>query len=366
MKITSLETYLLRDQPRPQYTWRDGLPPVGPTRDVCFLRVVTDDGVDGWAQSDKGVIAADIAKRLLGPAVIGEDPLLRESLWEVVWQIDRLELLPPDLVGMLDTALWDLSGKVAGMPVWKLLGGARTRVPAYASTITWATVDDYLRRADECLEVGYRAIKLHAWGDADRDGKLATKLRQHVGPDIELMYDGSAGFRYEEALRLGRYLQDADFLWYEEPMREYSIDSYRRLREKLDIPILATETSPGAHYNAADYVLAGATDILRVSARIKGGITGAMRIAHLADSVGMYAEVHGGGLVNLHLSAAIPNTRYHETLVVDDPRRELQEHGALAINADGHVAAPHDPGIGMQLDSETLLGRGAELTRIDS
>lgn len=332
---------------------------------MCHLRVVTDEGVDGWGGSGKGVIAADVAKRALGPAVIGQDALLREALWELVWQIDRLERLPLDTFGMLDMALWDIAGKVAGMPVWQLLGGARTRVPAYASTVTWPTVDDYLQHADECLEIGYRAIKLHAWGDAERDGRLATKLRQHVGADVELMYDGSAGFRYEEALRLGHYLEEAKYLWYEEPMREYGIDQYRRLREKLDIPILAAETSPGVHYNAADFALAGATDILRISVGIKGGVTGAIRIAHLADALGMYAEVHGGGLANLHLSAAIPNTRYYETLVVEDPRRERDEHGLLAIDDEGFVTVPSDPGIGTQIDPKDLLRRGAELTRID-
>lgn len=365
MKIVALETYLLRDQPQVPYTWRDGLPPHQATHDMCLLRVVTDEGVDGWAGSGKGVIAADVVRRALAPVVIGQDALLREALWELVWQIDRLERLPLDAFGMLDTALWDIAGKVAGMPVWQLLGGARTRVQAYASTVTWPTVDDYLQHADECLKVGYRAIKLHAWGDVERDGKLAAKLRKHVGADVELMYDGSAGFRYEEALRLGHYLEEAKYLWYEEPMREYGIDHYRRLREKLDIPILAPETSPGVHYNAADYAVFGATDILRISVGIKGGVTGAMRIAHLADALGMYAEVHGGGMANLQLSAAIPNTRYYETLVVQDPWRERDGHGALAIDAEGYVTAPQDPGMGTAQDPQDLLRRGAELVRID-
>lgn len=121
------------------------------------------------------------------------------------------------------------------------------------------------------------------------------------------MYDGSAGFDLLDAIYVGRALGEAGFLWYEEPMREFNIGAYQRLREKVDIPLLSGETSDGAHFNIADFIEMKAADLVRVSTHYKGGVTGALRIAHLAQSFNMRAEVHGGGAANLHIACAIPN-----------------------------------------------------------
>ncbi len=354
MRIVGLEAYVVECEIKRHYRWRKGLPISPPKQEICWLRVVTDEGVDGWAVSSRGYIVADLVRRWLKEIAIGQDPLLKEQLWHKVWEVDRIEEFPIYALGLLDIALWDITAKVANLPLYKLLGGARDKILAYASTVTWETVDDYLRYADECLALGYKAIKIHAWGDFEQDGKLAKILRQHVGDEIALMYDGSAGFRYEEALKLGHMLEEANFLWYEEPMREFNIWQYQRLCDDLDIPILVPETADGCHYNAADFVVHGACDLLRTSSHYKGGITGAMRIAHLADSFGMYVEVHGDGLPNLHLCGAIPNTRYYEILVISDPKVEKEEQGELGIDSEGYVHLPQRPGIGWQIDANEL------------
>jgi L-alanine-DL-glutamate epimerase-like enolase superfamily enzyme len=245
----------------------------------------------------------------------------------------------------VDVALWDLTGKVAGLPVYQLLGGFRTSIPAYASTVTFATIEEYLDVADQCLALGYPAIKLHAWGDARRDAALGQALRAHVGPDVPLMYDGSAGFDLPDALYLGHALAEADYLWYEEPIREFSITSYRWLAERVLVPLLVAETSDGAHMNTADFISAGTAAFVRTSAGFKGGLTGAMRIAHLADAFRLRAEVHGGGLVHRHLCMAISNTTYYESLVMTNPA--VREP---AVDAQGLVHAPTAPGIGYEAE----------------
>ncbi len=136
------------------------------------------------------------------------------------WELDRIEEFALPLLGLVDIALWDLAGRLYGVPVWELMGGYRTELPAYASTTTFADVGEFLEVADQSLALGYRAIKLHAWGDAREDAALCIALREHVGPDIDLMYDGSAGFDLPDAVFLGHALADAGYLWYEEPMRE--------------------------------------------------------------------------------------------------------------------------------------------------
>ena len=206
--------------------------------------------------------------------LIGLDPLMKEYLWHRVWELDRLEETPIYGLGLIDIALWDLNAKVANMPLYKMLGGFRDRIPVYASTVTYSTIEEFLEIADQCLELGFRAIKLHAWGDPKQDAKLGQALRNHVGPDIELMYDGSAGFDLVDAIYVGRALGEAGFFWYEEPMREFNIDAYRRLRDKVDIPLLSGETSDGAHFNIADFIAFNACEMVRTSTHFKGGVTG--------------------------------------------------------------------------------------------
>lgn len=254
---------------------------------------------------------------------------------------------------MIDIALWDLAGRYHGEPVWRLLGGFRDAIPAYASTSTFSSIAEFLDVADQCLALGYRGIKLHAWGDARRDAELCLALREHVGPDVPLMYDGSAGFDLPDAIRLGRALSEADYLWYEEPIREFSISAYQRLAETVDVPLLVAETSDGAHMNAADFIRAGAATFgVRAGTTLRGGITGAMRTAHLADAYRLRAEVHGSDIPNHHLCMAIANTTYYESLVTSvSVVRERH------VDDQGLVHAPVGPGIALPLD----FGYGSQL-----
>ncbi|HET7571447.1 MAG TPA: enolase C-terminal domain-like protein, partial [Gaiellaceae bacterium] len=167
--------------------------------------------------------------------------------------------------------------------------------------------------------------------------------REHVGPEIPLMFDGSAAYDLLDAIRLGRVLSEADYLWYEEPMREFSITAYQRLAERVDVPLLVAETSDGAHMNTADFVASGCAVGVRASTNLRGGITGAMRIAHLADAYLMRAEVHGGGLPHVHLCMAIRNNSYYESFIPANPARREQR-----VDEHGFVHAPLAPGIGWE------------------
>jgi L-alanine-DL-glutamate epimerase-like enolase superfamily enzyme len=308
------------------------------------VKVETDEGIVGAAIGRRGHRVADIVKRRL-KHLVGMDPMLTESLWQAVWEIDRIEELQVHDLGLLDLACWDIKSQKAQLPVYQMLGGHQATVPAYASTVTWDTMEEYERHIKLCLEEGFTAFKLHAWGDAKEDAKLAHNLRKWTGPDTDLMFDGSAGWDYVTALSFGRVLEDAGFLWYEEPMREFDLASYARLCEALDIPVLAAETSDGAHWNAATWIHCRALDMVRTSTGFKGGFTGAIKVAHLAESFGMRAEVHGGGHANLQLCAAIPNNTFYEALVIDEAQiRSLKDCGDLSIVA-GSITAPSTPGL---------------------
>ncbi|MEY9906275.1 L-alanine-DL-glutamate epimerase-like enolase superfamily enzyme [Catenulispora sp. MAP12-49] len=343
MHITDVTVELVDTPAMPSFQWRAGLPGSEPAGIGGVLRIHTDTGLVGESRTPRGVIVADLVQRRIRADLAGRDPLAREALWQRMWELDRIEEFPVYTLGLVDTALWDLAGKHAGLPVHQLLGTFRDAIPACASTVTFGSVEEFLDVADQCLALGYPAVKLHAWGDARRDAELCQKLRAHVGDAVPLMYDGSAGFDLADAVYLGRALSEAGYLWYEEPMREFSITAYRRLAERVDIPLLVAETSDGAHWNVADFIAAGTATHVRTSDKFKGGITGAMRIAHLADSFQLRAEVHGSGLASAHLCMAIPNTTYYESLVYTNPvvREPL-------VGPDGLVRAPSAPGIGWE------------------
>lgn len=341
MKITDIQVTVREVPVKQQFRWREGLPGSGTSNITAQIDILTDEGVTGTAMSSHGTIVADIVERRLKPALIGRDPLMKEDLWERVWEFDRIEETPMYFLGLADIALWDLTAKVAGLPLYKVIGGYRDRIPAYASTVTFETTEEFLHVADQCLEYGFKAIKLHAWGDYRKDARLCQDLRKHVGDEIDLMYDGSAGFDLIESLYLAHALEEANYLWLEEPMREFNIGAYRRLAQAVRIPILSGETSDGAHYNIADFIAQDAADLVRVSTHYKGGVTGALRVAHLAESFNMRAEVHGGGLANLAIACAIPNNTYYESLVFSTD--VVVEEG---IGRDGCISPPDVPGIG--------------------
>jgi len=347
VKITHVESWsVMVPAIEPSFDWRRGLAGGFPSGERGILRIGTDEGVSGVAFAGRPGSAAQLTElvdRVLRDELVGQDPLQREWLWHRIWEVDRIEELPLPMFGLVDIALWDLAARLYEVPLWELLGGFRKELPAYASTSTFGSIEEYLDVADQALALGYHAVKVHAWGDAKADAALAYALREHLGPDIDLMYDGSAGFDLPDALYVGHALSDAGFLWYEEPIREFSIASYAELARRVRVPLLVAETSDGAHLNSADFIRAGAATYgVRASAGMRGGITGSLRTAHLADAFRLRAEVHGMDIPNQHLCMAISNTTYYESLVTSNPvRRES------ILGADGMLKAPSGPGAGL-------------------
>jgi len=362
MKITHITCYVL-EHPAPPiiFRWRTGLAGSGDGTTpgepmyAAYVKVDTDEGISGIGFG-RGYMMADLVRRRF-KKFVGKDPLLTEQLWREVWELDRIEELPMYDLGVLDMACWDIKSQKAKMPLYQLLGGNNPKVPAYASTVTWETMGEYERHIKECMNEGFTAFKLHAWGDAKMDAKLSRNLRKWTGPDADLMFDGSAGWDYATALKFGRVMEECNFLWYEEPMREFDLPSYAELCRALDVPVLAAETSDGCHWNAATWIQYRALDMMRTSAHYKGGFTGAIKVAHLAESFGMRAQVHGSSYANLHLCAAIPNNDYFEELVISTKQiKELRKRKDMPI-IDGYVTAPSAPGLQPHPDWKAIAKR---------
>jgi len=347
MKITDIKCYVLPYKPKPiPFHWRKGLriPDYGEhTLYSGVLRVDTDEGYIGHA-GGPGYRLADIVAGFYKAEFLGLNPLNTEEIWHRQWEMRRSSVSE---VGIMDRACWDIKSQKAGLPLYQLLGGNNPKVPAYASTVTWDTMDEYERHIKESRDEGFFAFKLHATGDARWDAKLARNLRKWVGDDADLMFDASDGWDYVTALWFGRVLEEVNFLWYEEPMREYDLPSYAQLCAVLDIPILGAETCEGSHWNMATWIQMRALDMVRVSTA-KGGYTGAIKVAHLAEAFGMRAQVHG---YDRHLCAAIPNNDYAEILVINTEQiKGLKNDPAQGPVIDGYVTTPDTPGLGPQPD----------------
>ena len=338
----------------------------GPEHDAraTITRIVTDEGVEGLAMGGAPAML-DTARHIL----VGEDPLARERIWQRLRQFQRLRsaMLHDRSLSAIDLALWDLAGRLTGLPVYKLMGAYRDKVPAYASTMCGDdipggldTPEAYADFAEACVAQGYKAFKLHTWmapfgPDAKHDVEACAAVRERVGPDIHLMLDCNHDYGRMEALYIGRALEELGYHWLEEPMNESSMSSYIWLSDQLAIPVVGPETAGGHFYNRAEWIVNHATDVSRYDVFL-GGLTPLMKCIHLCEAHGVALEVHGGGHGNLHALGAmgIPGEYYERGLLHPHYEYEAAQPWFASrcddVDAEGSVTLPQAPGLGLDLD----------------
>jgi len=354
MKITDLSVQVV--EPGLKMTFADRL-----ITNICnvVVRLQTDEGVEGVAGSTTYLGAQSVASAVaeLRPLLVGEDPLYRERIWQRLMEVSII-VFPPHAIAAVDCALWDLAGKAAGLPLYKLLGAQRDSVLAYASTGTYASLEAWRREVDAMLEHGFRAIKLHCWGDPDRDIELFQAVRDQVGPKYPLMVDAVGSYNLSDAVRVGRALERLDYEWFEMPLRDQHVQAYRTLAAALDIPVTSGEVHTYGFQEAANYVGQGAWDIVRIDAGISGGITSVRKAAALAEAFGLRCEIHSHGYTlaqaaNLQVIGSISNCRYFEYPMpigaFDAGMRDV-----IALQPDGTVCVPAKPGLGVEVDWERM------------
>jgi L-alanine-DL-glutamate epimerase-like enolase superfamily enzyme len=348
---------------------------------MAMVTITADDGSKGYAFGPPEVVRPHILDAFARKVLVGQDPFDRERLWQdlVHWQRGSAGQLTDRALAVIEQALWDLAGRALNTPVYKLLGAYRDKVPAYGSTMCGdelkgglSTPDEYAAFAVKLVERGYKAIKLHTWmppvafaPSVAMDIKACAAVREAVGPDVALMLDGYHWYSRSDALTIGRALERLNFAWFEEMMNEQSIASYAWLANQLDIPIVGPESISGKHHSRADWVQAGACDILRAGVPGVGGITPTMKVAALADAFGMNCEVHGNGAANLAVTAAIKNCEWYERgllhpfLDYDVPPAYLRSLPD-AMDADGFVHLSQQPGLGEDIDFDYIAASTVE------
>lgn len=360
LAITDVTLTVFEWKGLPQVTYtRQGTPSNGASR-IGLLTVVTDAGIEGHAFLGSSFRPVDIDARalidILKPVLMGQDALERERLGAILQSRSRAVMLRP--IGAVDVALWDIAGKAAGMPIHRLIGTTRQKVPTYASSSTLPTVEAYVEQALEVKAMGYVGYKMHPPPDPSLHVEALERVREAVGDSFPLLYDPSMIYSYPEAVRIGRVLERLGFLWFEDPLAIDDVYNYSKLCADLDVPILANEYSTGGFAGYAAWILLKATDALRGDVAIKGGITPCLKAAHLAEGFNMSIELHHGGnslnnVANLHLAAALSNSGWFEVLLP----HAVQKYGLvkdLDIDAEGFITAPTEPGLGVEIDFDLI------------
>ncbi len=341
--------------------------------------IATDDGLRGEYVTNWGASPATRGEmEMLAPFMLGRDAMAREGLF------DDLKREARQWSGMghgpLDIALWDLAGKKYGASVSELLGGYRTRLPVYASTYLGDSQggldskEAYAAFAEQCYALGFRAYKIHGWneGDARREAENVLHVAKQVGDRMTLMLDPGCQLRkFSDALHVGRACDEGNYFWYEDPFRDAgkSAFAHKKLREMIRTPLLITEYVRGIEPKA-DFIVAGGTDYVRVDPEYDHGITGAMKIAHLAEAFGLDCEVHACGPAHRHVMSAMRNSNFYELALVgpDCPNMvaPVYTNGYTdqldCCGADGCVEVPAGPGLGVTYDWD-YIRRHAVATR---
>jgi len=323
----------------------------GGKKQLSVITVETDEGVNGNAFLGRPEHSALGLIEFIKPIVMGRNPQDIGTIWRELWKMNRSVGLAA--IGGVDTCLWDINGKIAGQPIHRLLGTCKESVPVYSSTAFHETKEEYAEEAIRFKELGWTAHKIHPHGDPIHDIEISRAVREAVGDDMKLMLDSMWAYQYENAIRVGRAIEDLNFYWYEDPLVEEDIYNYVKLHQKLDIPIMSTEFAPGRYYGMAQWITQYATDILRGDVALTGGITPLVRLCHLAEGFNMKCEIHHGGnslnnVANLHVTMAVPNCEFFEFF----PCTGANMYGlAEDIQFDlGYVHAPTEPGLGYEID----------------
>jgi L-alanine-DL-glutamate epimerase-like enolase superfamily enzyme len=356
----------------------DGHTHPGPPRKTteALLTITDADGVSGHSlASPSFTVDKSLIEHYVAPILSGQDAFDRERLWQRMAREQRgaVGALLDRTLSTVEQALWDLAGRKLDVPVWKLLGGARDRVPVYASTMCGddipgglSTPEEYGDFALQLVEAGYSAIKLHTWmppiafaPNVKMDVKACTAVREAVGPDVPLMLDANHWYSRMDALYLGKAIQDLGFTWYEEPMEEASMQSYKWLADQLEIPVIGPETVFGKFHVRAEWILAGACDIVRAGVPTGGGISATMKSVHLAEGFGMDCEIHGGGSGNLAVLGAMLNGRWYERGLLH-PHYDFDQAPPHLnsiidpVDSDGFVRMSTRPGLGDDFNFEYI------------
>ncbi len=338
------------------------------SQETPFVRVTDSDGAVGTGYSytigtgGHSVIA--LLARTLAPALLGHDAGMVERIWrDLLFRTHATSVgaITSLALAAVDTALWDLRCRKAGLPLHVMAGGAQERVRLYTTEGGWlhidtqALVDDALKaKAD-----GFGGCKIKVGRPIHEDVARLAAVREAVGPGFEIFTDANQAFTVDEAIRRARHYTAADIGWFEEPLTADDLNGHVRLSRSTTIPIAVGE-SLYSHLHFREYLQAGACSIAQVDVARIGGITPWLKVAHLAETFNVPVCPHF--LMELHvaLCAAVPNARWVEYI----PQLDELTTARMTIE-NGYALPSAAPGLGIAWDWDAIRRRAVEGTAHD-
>ena len=345
------------------------------------MRIQTDSGVEGWSEvfgatppsSNRISVFQAYLENIIKPALIGEDPLQIERLWETLTfgKEDRMFKVPANIVGIIDVALWDLMGKETGLPTYALLGGAaRKHIPLY-----WSVGSGWRMQPSEMLDAvkvgwdaGYRAFKIRmdwkGWRqDADpiKDFEMFKLVREFLPEGIYLGFDANNGYSVSTAIQQGRKFEQLGIDHFEEPIPHNDLPGLKQIADALDVAVSAGEQD-AYRWWFEHLVLLGNPDILQPDILSAGGPTEVKKIFDLATILDKPVMPHSpqagiNSMASLHVYSTVQNAvRPHEfSTEFSGPLEDLAElYGEHVVPQDGAMTLTDRPGLGIDLNEQKL------------
>ncbi|MEV4349156.1 mandelate racemase/muconate lactonizing enzyme family protein [Actinoplanes sp. NPDC049596] len=355
--ITHAEAYLIDV---PVETLRTDALQTFLAQETVFVEIRTDDGGEGtgytYTIGTGGTAVLALLRDYLLPRLPGQDPRRVEAVWRDLFlhtKATTVGAITSLALAAVDTALWDLRGKTAGLPLWVLAGGAKDRIPLYDTEGGWLqlTTEELVAGALKSREAGWPGIKMKVGRSPFSDAERVRNVREAVGPDFDIMLDANQSLTTPDAIRRAKLLEPYDPYWFEEPLPAEDVAGHEALSANTSIPIAVGESmyAPGQF---AEYIRRGAAGVVQVDVARIGGITPWLKVAHLAEAANVAVCPHF--LMELHVSlcCAVPNSRYLEHI----PQLRAITHEEIAVE-NGQALAPTAPGLGIAWDRDAIDDR---------
>ncbi|MEU7821706.1 mandelate racemase/muconate lactonizing enzyme family protein [Catellatospora sp. NPDC049133] len=327
-------------------------------QETIFVEIETADGGHGrgyaYTIGTGGTAVLAMLTDYLLPRLLGQDAGRPEAIWRDLHAATRattVGAITSLALAAVDTAVWDRRARAAGLPLWRLAGGAKDRIPLYDTEMGWLHLspDELVEGARSAQRSGMTGVKVKIGkpslaDDVDR----LTAVRSALGPSFDIMVDANQSMTLAEAVRRSRALAHLDLFWLEEPLPADDVAGHERLARATAIPIAVGESMYSVG-QFAEYLTRGAASIVQADVARVGGITPWLKIAHLAEAHNVAICPHF--LMELHVSlcAAVPNSRYLEHI----PQLRAITRSGIEV-ADGHALAPAQPGLGIDWDLDAI------------
>ena len=322
MKITSVKSHVLRYELDKELGYSQQY---YKHRTAHLVEIETDEGITGWGECfGPGNIALAnkyIVEKVIQPLIIGEDPINKEYIWHKVYNLLRdsgQKGMPIQALSGIDIALWDILAKKAKLPLYQLLGGkTNSKIPVYGygMMLQKKSVEElcelFKKEANQIKEKNFKAMKMKVGLGPKEDLKLVSAVREVIGNDFKLMVDANHAYNKNDALYVGRGLDEMEIYWFEEPVAPEDYDGYKELKEKLKTNIAGGEAE-FTKYGWNELIKNNCIDIAQPEVCGLGGITEYLKVSALAQSnfIPVVNHVWGSALsvaVNLHLLTSLPD-----------------------------------------------------------